>query len=281
MGFIILLAALAALLVLVAIVWLIGAREPVYRIVKGAGWFVAVRGGDARPALSPDVNITWSARADFPFIGGRDNYWSRFYVLDGRDSAHAPIDLSNAEDAYIARVAFGAPPKLALGVLRILVTLGILAKPRGAISADVHAKGYRAELMPDRAGAAQLLAQPAAYAPSMVNFLSYLPSARYDEGPVRSGRAAYGAYATVAMRTVYRTGGHLLFYGRIGEVLRQASNGPTTGAWSDVAAMHYPNPAAILSMEHARAYIRALHHRDAGLERTVVIASTDDRRLTS
>jgi hypothetical protein len=75
------------------------------------------------------------------------------------------------------------------------------------------------------------------------------------------------------MRTVYRTGGHLLFYGRIRQVLREASRGPTTGAWSDVAAMHYPNPGAILSMEHARDYRAALRHRDAGLERTVVIAS--------
>ena len=44
--------------------------------------------------------------------------------------------------------------------------------------------------------------------------------------------------------------------------------------------MHYPNPAAILTMEHAPDYRDALHHRDAGLERTVVIASTD-QRLTS
>jgi hypothetical protein len=41
-----------------------------------------------------------------------------------------------------------------------------------------------------------------------------------------------------------------------------------------IAAMQYPNPPAILSMEHALDYRAALDHRDAGLERTLVVAST-------
>jgi uncharacterized protein (DUF1330 family) len=272
MGLIIVFAAIAAF---VLVLWFIGASEPVFGIVKGATWFVAVRGGNPEPALLPDVSIKWSAHADLSFIGGGDPYWSRFYVLAGGDPDRLPIDLGGADDAYVARVALGAPPKLALGVLRSLVALGVLRKPAGQVSHDVQAKGYRAELMPDQTAIARLLAQPPNYAPSMVNFLSYYPSARYPDGRTSSGRAAYARYGMVAMRTVYRTGGHLLFYGRIVEVLREAANGPSIGKWSDVAAMHYPNPAAILTMENAADYRAALHHRDAGLERTVVIASTD------
>lgn len=270
MGLIILLAALAALVVVVSA---LGAREPVYAIARNASWFVAIRGGGETPALSADVTISWSGRADFSFIGGGDPYWSCFFILAGGDGARMPIDLANAEDAYVARAAFAAPPRLALGFLKLLVVTGILAKPRGAVGHDVQAKGFRAELMPDEAAVARLLAAPQGYAPSMVNFLAYYPDARYPDGRASSGRAAYARYGVAAMRTVYRTGGHLLFYGRIGEVLRQASSGPTTGAWSDVAAMHYPNPTAILSMEHAPDYRAALHHRDAGLARTIVIAS--------
>lgn len=272
MGLIIILAALVAAVALT--LWLIGANEPVYRIVKGATWFVAIRGGPETPALSSGVKLNWSARADFPFIGGGDAYWSRFYILAGGDPARAPIDLTSAEDAYVARVAFGAPPKLALGVLRTLVTLGVLSKPPASVSHDVQTKGYRAELMPDQTAISRLLAQPPSYAPNMVNFLGYYPSARYADARASSGRAAYARYGLVAMRTVYRTGGHLLFYGRVTEVLRDATGGPTAGAWSDVAAMRYPNPPAILTMENIDAYRAALHHRDAGLERTVVIAST-------
>lgn len=274
MGLILLLAVLAAF---VAMLWAIGGNEPVYRIVNGASWFVAIRGGKPEPALSPNVSITWSAHADFPFIGSDDPYCSRFCILAGGDPAHLPIDLADAEDAFVARVAFGAPPKLALGLLRLLVALGVLSKPASAVSDVVQTKGYRAELMPNQSTIARLLAQPPSYAPSMVNFLSYFPSACYADGPTSSGRTAYTRYGMVAMRTVYRTGGHLLFYGRVIEVLREAAAGPTTGAWSDVAAMHYPNPSAILTMENVTGYRAALHHRDAGLERTIVIASTDLR----
>jgi len=143
MGLIILLAVLAAFVV---VLWLIGANEPVYRIIKEATWFVAVRGGTDDVALSPNVSINWSARADFPFIGGGDPYWSLFYILAGGEPGRLPIDVTDAEDAYIARVAFGAPPKLALGVLRLFITLGILSKPASTVSHDVQAKGHRAEL---------------------------------------------------------------------------------------------------------------------------------------
>jgi hypothetical protein len=81
-------------------------------------------------------------------------------------------------------------------------------------------------------------------------------------------------YCLVAMRTVYSTGGHLLFAGRILSVLREPKAGPTIGRWDDLAAMRYPSPSAILSMEHAPDYHAALDDRDAGLERTLVIATT-------
>jgi hypothetical protein len=70
MGLILVFAALAALIV---ILWLIGANEPVYRIARGASWFVALRGGKDDLALSPNVTIIWSARADLPFIGSDES----------------------------------------------------------------------------------------------------------------------------------------------------------------------------------------------------------------
>ena len=49
MGLIIVLAALAAFVVAL---WLIGANEPVYRIVNGATWFVALRSDEDALRLS-------------------------------------------------------------------------------------------------------------------------------------------------------------------------------------------------------------------------------------
>lgn len=265
---------------LIVTLWLIGAREPVYTITKGEEphWFIAVRGEPG--ALAPGVTERWRSRTDFTMIGGDPDsaYWQHFVIATGGDPACLPLALDSAEDAYVARVKLRRPPQLLLGVLKTLIALGILSKPQGPIVQDAQALSFRADVMPGAANIGRLLAQPASYAPAMVNFLGYYGAAQYRTTQAGvSGRAAYMRYGLVAMRTVYRTGGHLLFSGRILSVLREAKAGPSVGRWDDVAAMRYPNPPAILSMEHAPDYHAALDDRDAGLERTLVIATTPSR----
>lgn len=268
---------LAAVAALIATLWLIGAREPVYAIARGdePHWFMAIR-GEAGP-FAPGVTERWSSRTDFTMIGANPDaaYWQRFIVASGGDASRLPLLLDGAEDAYIARIKLRRPPKLILGAIRALTTLGILSKPHGPIIRDTQSLSFRSDVMPSAACIARLLAQPPAYAPAMVNFLAYYEDARYRATQTGvSGRTAYMRYGAVALRTVYRTGGHLLFSGRILSVLREAKAGPAIGRWDDIAAMRYPNPPAILSMEHAPDYHAALDDRDAGLERTLVIATT-------
>lgn len=264
----------AALVAIVAVLWFIGAREPVFAIGTGdPQWFIALRGPGG--ALAPGVRENWSSTVDLVFIGPEEPYWHRFIIASGGSPHQMPVSLEGVEDAYVARVQLRRPPQLMLGVLKALVSLGILSKPNGAIVQDAQSLSFRADVMPSAAGISRLLAKPATYSPAMVNFLAYHPGAQYRCGPNNiSGRAAYMRYGIVAMRTVYRTGGHLLFSGRILSVLREARTGPATGRWDDIAAMRYPNPPAILSMEHAPDYHAALDDRDAGLERTLVIATT-------
>jgi uncharacterized protein (DUF1330 family) len=271
----ILLILIATVAALALILWLIGAREPVYAISAGEGphWFVALR-GKAGP-VARGVTITLTTEARFSFIGPDNAYWNRFFIAHGGDSDTLPISLREAEDAFVARVQLRRPPRIMLGILRALIALGILSKPTGPIIRDTQSLNFRSDVMPSAGAITRLLAEPPSFAPAMINFLAYKPEAAYTDGrdPV-SGRTAYGRYGIVAMRTVYRAGGRLLFAGRILAVLREATGGPAVGRWDDVAAMQYPNPPAILSMEHAPDYHAALHHRDAGLERTLVIAST-------
>lgn len=268
---------LGSVAALIAALFIIGAREPVYAISRGNGphWFIAVRGEAG--ALAPGVSESWRSRADFNVIGAAPDeaYWQHFIIASGGDPAHLPIELGAVEDAYIARVSLRRPSALLFGFLRTLIWLGILSKPEGPIVQDAQALSFRSDVMPSAASITRLLAQPRDYAPAMVNFLAYYKDAQYRASqPGISGRRAYLRYGLVAMRTVYRTGGHLLFTGRILDVLREAAAGPSVGRWDDVAAMRYPNPPAILSMEHAPDYHAALDDRDAGLERTLVIAST-------
>ncbi len=268
---------LAVIAALIGLLWLIGAREPVYAISAGEAphWFIAVRGEPG--ALTPGVTERWRSSTDFTMIGGAPDeaYWQHFIIAVGGDEAKAPLALDGAEDAYVARIKLQRPPVLIFGVLRTLIALGILTKPHGPIVQDAQALSFRADVMPSAASIARLLAQPPRYAPAMVNFLGYYKTAQYRNAQhAVSGRTAYMRYGVVAMRTVYRTGGHLLFTARVLSVLREPKAGPTVGHWDDLAAMRYPNPPAILSMEHAPDYHAALDDRDAGLERTLVIATT-------
>ncbi len=265
-----------AVVALIAALWIIGAREPVYAISQGGPhWFIAVRGEPG--ALTAGVSERWRSRADFSIIGAEpDNcHWQHFIIASGGDPARLPIELGTAEDAYVARIALRRPPALLFGFLKSLIWLRVLSKPDGPIVQDAQTLSFRSDVMPSAASITRLLAQPKDYAPAMVNFLAYYKEAQYRASETgTSGRRAYLRYGIVAMRTVYRTGGHLLFTGRVLEVLREAATGPSVGRWDDVAAMRYPNPPAILSMEHAPDYHAALDDRDAGLERTLVIAST-------
>jgi hypothetical protein len=265
---------LAALAAIVAALWLIGASEKTYAISKGEPqWFIAMRGEPG--ALAPGVTQRWSSHTDFAFIGPDDAYWHRFIIASGGDADKPPIALDTAEDAYVARVKLRRPPQLLLGILKALIGFGILGKPQGPVTADAQTLTFRSDVMPGAQAISRLLAQPASYGPAMVNFLSYYKDAYYDgRAESVSGRTAYMRYGIVAMRTVYRTGGRLIFAARVLSVLREARAGPTVGRWDDVAAMQYPTPQAILSMEHAPDYHAALGDRDAGLERTVVIATT-------
>ena len=69
-------------------------------------------------------------------------------------------------------------------------------------------------------------------------------------------------------------GGQFLFAGRVKQVLIEPQSAPGPGEWDDLAAMIYPDPTAILSMEQNADYKRSLGDRDEGLKSTRVIAST-------
>ncbi len=267
------LAVAVALILAIGAIWITGAFEPVFGVKSDdPAWFVALRGAQP-PRLAPGVQVRWSGGADFPLIGGDEGYWSRFYVLAGGKAGETPLALDDVEDAFVVRISMFAPPSFALGILRTLCTLGIFGKPQGDVIRSIDGVEFRKDVMPSNESIAALLMRPPTYSPTMVNFLSYYPVAKYADGRPSTGATAYQRYGRVAMKTVYRTGGALIFYGKVLEIVHAAKAGPCVGVWDDVAAMRYPNPPAILSMENVPEYRAALHHRDAGLARTIVIAT--------
>jgi len=259
-------------------IWLIylGSREPVSRMHAGRlTWFVATKDPQGtRPGTGLDV--LWSSDADFAFIGEDDAYWSQFMIVTGELpvlEGYLPT-IENAADAYIAEIALIRPPRIMLGLLRALHLTGLRGAPGSSFDVE-HILSYGdGGVLPTRSSIGNLQSNPPDYQPDMVNFLSYRERAVYADGDRGlSGRAAYQIYGREAVKAVYRTGGSLVFFAAVKRVVRPAFGWHSEISWHTLAAMRYRSRDAILTMEMIPEYRAALVDRDAGLEKTVVIAS--------
>jgi uncharacterized protein (DUF1330 family) len=98
-----------------------------------------------------------------------------------------------------------------------------------------------------------------------------------DEGPVvmlnllkfkPGGAEAYARYGDAALGMVEERGGRLLWSGRAEQVLI----GDPAADWDVVALVEYPSRGAFIEMVSSPAYLEAHAERQAGLERTIVVA---------
>jgi uncharacterized protein (DUF1330 family) len=95
----------------------------------------------------------------------------------------------------------------------------------------------------------------------MLNLLKYAPG---------GGAKEYGAYGDSASAMVRALGGRIIYVGRCDQVLI----GDAANEWDAIAVVEYPNRQAFIDMVSKPDYEKASEHRDAGLERTVLIATT-------
>jgi uncharacterized protein (DUF1330 family) len=122
-----------------------------------------------------------------------------------------------------------------------------------------------------------LLAHPGGGPVQMINLLRFRERAEYGPGheaagSVDSGAEAYQRYGEVAMRKVAERGGRLVLL----SVPEQVVIGELPGwdrEWDQIAIVEYPSRAAFLDMIADPEYQAATVHRDAGLERTVLLAT--------
>ena len=98
-----------------------------------------------------------------------------------------------------------------------------------------------------------------------------------DEGPVvmlnllkfkPGGAESYLRYGDAAKDMVEERGGRLLWSGRAEQILI----GDPAADWDVVALVEYPSRAAFIEMVSSPEYLEAHADREAGLERTVVVA---------
>jgi uncharacterized protein (DUF1330 family) len=106
----------------------------------------------------------------------------------------------------------------------------------------------------------------------MVNLLKYRAKTAY--APERaeakenlSGRDAYQRYGMVALQQVMKRGGSVVWGGSQKFVMI----GDDANDWDEVVCVRYPSRDAFLNMTQDPDYLAAHYHREAGLERTVLL----------
>jgi uncharacterized protein (DUF1330 family) len=83
-----------------------------------------------------------------------------------------------------------------------------------------------------------------------------------------TGGEEYKKYGDAAVEMIEARGGKVIWSGRAEQVLI----GDPTQDWDVVLLVQYPSRRAFVEMVSAPEYERAHEHREAGLERTIVVA---------
>lgn len=110
-------------------------------------------------------------------------------------------------------------------------------------------------------------------------FKAFAAAAEQDERPVvmlnllkfkaGGGALEYATYAASATKMIVEAGGRVVYSGRVDQILVGES-----GDWDMIALVEYPSRKAFLEMVSRPDYLQAAEHREAGLERTVLMATT-------
>ncbi len=109
----------------------------------------------------------------------------------------------------------------------------------------------------------------------MLNLLKF--KARASGVGDGSGAEAYKRYGDAAFNMIEEQGGRLIWAGRGDQMLI----GDPHQDWDQVVLVEYPSRQAFIEMVSRKHYQQAHEHREAGLERTIVVACTPMQNFTS
>ncbi len=108
----------------------------------------------------------------------------------------------------------------------------------------------------------------------MMNLNKYYPKARYQNGADISGEQAYNRYSARIAPYLVSVGGYPDIFGHTVGLFVGDENSPLHDDWSDFAMVYYPSRQNFVKML-TNSPERGGHHRDAGLDRAVLMPSSD------
>ena len=120
-------------------------------------------------------------------------------------------------------------------------------------------------IVPNQEAFRALMADPDQSPIVMLNLLKFKAVA---DGAGGTGADAYRRYGDAVTKLVEARGGRVLWMGKPAHVLV----GEPSDEWDAVAIVQYPSPRAFIEMATSAEYLRIHGDREAGLERTALIA---------
>ena len=120
-------------------------------------------------------------------------------------------------------------------------------------------------IRPNAAQFQQLAMAPDDGPVTMLNLLKFKQRADNGDG---SGAQVYARYGDAAEQMVEERGGRIVWQGRAEQTLI----GEEAEDWDLVVLVEYPSRKTFIEMVSAPGYMKSHQHREAGLERTVLIA---------
>jgi hypothetical protein len=107
----------------------------------------------------------------------------------------------------------------------------------------------------------------------MMNLNKYYPKARYASGEDVSGEDAYNRYGSHILPYLVSVGGYPDIIGKVAATFVGDENSRLHDDWSDFAMVYYPSRRNFFRMM-TNAPKDGAHHRDAGLQRAVLMPSS-------
>ena len=107
----------------------------------------------------------------------------------------------------------------------------------------------------------------------MMNLNKYYTSAQYNNGEIVSGEQAYNRYATRIAPYLISVGGYPDILGHTMGMFVGDENSQLHDDWSDFAIVYYPSRQNFMRLM-TNGPKEGVHHRDAGLERAVLMPSS-------
>jgi hypothetical protein len=261
-----------------ALVSLFGVRD-------AAAWtaFLAAYDAAARASMGARAYL---GRVDAVFVGTASRFdWLVIDEFPSRELAAEALRLENphAKEALVEALTLVVRPRrapaLALAAMRLAAR--ITGRGKGAAKrplSDAPA-GDPAIDPPHRELEAFLAAKPSAPL-FMLNLNRHRERAHYANpaeagGDANvSGAGAYRRYGANTLPFVLRRGRGPVFIGEpIGLAVGEA-NHPLAGPWHELLLVHYRERSSMLEMLTAADYQVGLPHRNAGLERAALIATS-------